>query len=153
MSTKFHLNMSTTFWDILHTDRQTGENITSTTEGGCRLCIHPCLFVCLWAGYLRLWTDLDETCWTVWVCDKDKLIRFWWRSGYEDYFIFKVVLHHWKIGPKTIHSMIFQNCIGPYMFSWIRHCVVEVSALLVLYESVVLSKACANYRRGDPRWL
>ena len=34
------------------------------------------------AQYLKkLWTDLDETWWTGWVCNKDKLIRFWWKSG------------------------------------------------------------------------
>jgi len=40
-----------------------------------------CLFGCLWTGYLKkLWTDSDEIWWAVWVCDKDALIRFWWRS-------------------------------------------------------------------------
>ena len=47
-----------------------------------------------------------------------------------------MILHHWEIGPKTIFSMIFQKCIGPDMFLWIRHCVAEVyappSAFLVL---------------------
>ena len=75
------------------------------------------------ARYLKkLWTDSDETWWTVWVCDFDELIRFWWRfesrSVYESYLIFKVILHHWEIGPKTIYSMIFQKVIGPDMFSW-----------------------------------
>ena len=46
------------------------------------------------ARYLKkLWTDSDETWWTGCVCDKDELIRFWWRSesgsGYENYLIFK----------------------------------------------------------------
>jgi len=59
------------------------------------------------ARYLkRLWTDSDETWWTGWVCRKDALIRFWWRSecgsGHENYLIFKVILFHWAIGPKTI---------------------------------------------------
>ena len=31
------------------------------------------------ARYLKkLWTDLDETWWTGWVCDKDELMQFWW---------------------------------------------------------------------------
>ena len=36
--------------------------LTSTyDEVGWRLCIHPCLFVCLLAGLLyKLWTDLEE---------------------------------------------------------------------------------------------
>ena len=92
------------------------------------------LSVCLCAGYLKkLWTDPDETWWTRWVCDKEELIQFWWRSesgsGYENYFVFKVILHHWERGPKAISSMIFQKCIGPNMFSWIRHYVAEVCAL------------------------
>ena len=33
------------------------------------------------------------------------------------------------MGPKTISSMIFQKCIGPDMFFWIRHCVAEVCTL------------------------
>ena len=45
------------------------------------------------ARYLKkLWTNLDETWWTSWVCDKDKFIRFWWRSesrsAYENDFFF-----------------------------------------------------------------
>ena len=46
--------------------------------------------------------------------------------------IFKVILHHWEIGAKNdivLYSMIFQKRIGPDMFSWIRHYVVEVCAL------------------------
>ena len=43
------------------------------------------------------------------------------------------------MGPKTIYSMIFQKCIGPDMFSWIRRYAAEVcappSALLVLLSS------------------
>ena len=39
-------------------------------------------FVCLCAGYLKkFWTDPDEILWTGSVCDKDELIRCWWRSG------------------------------------------------------------------------
>ena len=65
-----------------------------------------CLSVCLCTGYLKkLWTDSDETWWTGWMCRKDQLIRFWWRSesgsGYENYLICNVILHHWEIGPKT----------------------------------------------------
>ena len=85
------------------------------------------------ARYLRkLWTDSDYTWWTGWVCDGE-LLQFWWRSesgsGYENYLISKVILHHWEIGPKTIYSTISQKCIGPDMFSWIRHDVAEVCAL------------------------
>ena len=39
------------------------------------------------------------------------------------------------IGPKTIYRIISQKCIGPDMFSWVRHYMAEVcappSALLV----------------------
>ena len=57
------------------------------------------------AWYLKkLWTDSDETWWTCWVCDKEELIQFWWRSrstsGYENFFILEVILHHWEIGLK-----------------------------------------------------
>ena len=53
-----------------------------TTKGRLRLCFHPCLIVCLWAGYLKkLWMHSDEILWRGWMCDKDELIRFWWRSG------------------------------------------------------------------------
>ena len=150
--------------------------------------------VCLFARCLKkLLTDSDEIWWAGWVCDTDKLIRFWWwsgsRSGYynflsdssplrnraktkywyialyrqtlwtdsdetcghigymtrinrfdvgEDrslysdtriFLIFKVILRHWEMRPKTICGVIFQKCIGPDMFYWIRHCVAEVCAL------------------------
>ena len=40
------------------------------------------LSVRLCTGYLkRLWTDPDEILWTGWVCDNDKLIRFWRPHG------------------------------------------------------------------------
>ena len=43
--------------------------------------MHDVSFVCLCAGYLKkLWTDSDEILWTSLECDKDELIRFWWRS-------------------------------------------------------------------------
>ncbi len=84
------------------------------------LCLSVCFFVCV-AGYLKkLWTDPDETWWTGWVCEKDELIGFWWRSesgsGYENYLIFKVILHHWQIGPKTIYSTISQKVVDG--FGW-----------------------------------
>ena len=54
-------------------------------------------------------------------------------SGYENYLIFEAILHHWETGSKTIYvalySMIFQEYIGPDMFSWIRHYMAEVCAL------------------------
>ena len=38
-----------------------------------------CLSVCLCAGYLKkLWKDTDEILWTGWMCDRDKVIGFWW---------------------------------------------------------------------------
>jgi len=96
------------------------------------------------AQYLKtLWTDLDETWWTGWLSRLDKLIRFWWRfdsgSGYEHYLIFKLILHHWEIGPKTTYHMLFQKCIGPDVFSWIRHDMAEGGTLrsaLPVLESV-----------------
>ena len=39
-----------------------------------------------------------------------------------------MILHHWEIGIQTIYSTISQKCIGSNLFSWIRHCVVEVCA-------------------------
>ena len=50
-----------------------------------------------------------------------------------------------------VYSMIFQKCIRPDIFSWIRHCVAEVcalqSALLVLIlVSVDLSDGLDMYR-------
>ena len=56
--------------------------ITSTTEGEGGYVFSPfslfvCLSVCLCAGYLKkLWTDLDETWWTSWVCDEEELVQF-----------------------------------------------------------------------------
>ena len=38
----------------------------------------PDFSVRLCTGYLKkLWTDPDEIWWAGWLCDKDKLIRFW----------------------------------------------------------------------------
>ena len=56
------------------------------------------------ARYFRkLWTDSDETWWTGWVCGKEKLNWFWWRSrSGSDYSNFKVIFHHWKMWPKII---------------------------------------------------
>ena len=73
------------------------------------------------ARYLkRLWTDSDETWWAGWVCDEDELIRFCWRSGfgseYDNFLIYKMILHHWEIGPKTInllYSTISKKFIVP----------------------------------------
>ena len=67
--------------------------ITSATDGGRRLCFHLCLSVYPWARYLKtLWTNSDETWWAGWVCDKDELFQFWWRSesrsGYANQSIF-----------------------------------------------------------------
>jgi len=58
----------------------------------------------------------------VW-CDKDELIRFWWRYAFRSKGFkknSKVILHHWAMRPKTMYSMTFQKYIGPDMFSWIR---------------------------------
>ena len=95
-----------------------------------------CLFVCLWARYLKkLWTDSDETWWTGWVCDKGELIRFWWRSksgsGYENYLITKVILHHWEIGPKWYITWYLKNIMGPMWYcgsgiTWRRYALYRV---------------------------
>ena len=74
--------------------------VTSTTEGGCTWCFHPCMSVCLSVCLClsvsvceqdiskKLWTDLDKTRWTGWECDKEELFLFWWRSrsGSEIFF-------------------------------------------------------------------
>ena len=80
--------------------------------------------------FKKMWTDSDETWWTGWVCGKEKLNWFWWRSrsGSDDS-NFKVIFHHWEIGQKTIYSTICQKCVGPDMFPSIRHCGAEVCAL------------------------
>ena len=66
--------------------------LPSPTKGGRRLyfLVSPRLFVfCLCVGYLKtLWKDSNEIWWGGWVCDKDELIRCWWRSG-SDYWNFK----------------------------------------------------------------
>ena len=65
-----------------------------------------CLFVCLCAGYLKTWSaDLKGTRWTVWVCEKDKMIRFWWRSRSESVNKNWVIPHHWEIEPKIMFSI------------------------------------------------
>ena len=53
--------------------------VTSAPEGEGGYAFTPfCLFVCLCTGSLKkLWMDPDEILGTGWVCDKDKLIRFW----------------------------------------------------------------------------
>ena len=98
------------------------------------------LTVCLCTRYLKkLRMDSDEILCRCLVCDNDKLIRFWWRSesrsGHENFLIFKVILH-WEMSPKRIHCTIFQKFIGPDMFYWIRHSVVQIctpsSALLIM---------------------
>ena len=58
------------------------------------------------------------------------LVNIWIQIWIRGLFNFQVILHHCEIGPKTIYSMIFQKCIGPDMFSWIRHYGAEVCALL-----------------------
>ena len=50
------------------------------TKSGLRSCFHPCLFV-REQDISKLVTDSDKIWWTGWVYDKDKLMRFWWRSG------------------------------------------------------------------------
>ena len=48
-------------------------------------CLFGCLFVCLWAGYLKkLWTEIWTKCGRQFsLCDKEELIRFWWRFEFE----------------------------------------------------------------------
>ena len=94
--------------------------ITSITEGGRRLCIHPCLsvcfLICLWTGYLKkLWMDSDKIWWGGWVCDKDEMIRFWWRFGSSYYNFFFMIRHHWEIRQKKIYSTTVQVVDG---FGW-----------------------------------
>ena len=68
------------YWYTISDEYRVPLFITSTTEG-LSVCLSVCFFVCVRAGYLkRLRTDLDETWWRGWVCDKEKLSRFWWRS-------------------------------------------------------------------------
>ena len=64
----------------------------SATEGGWRLCLHPCLFVCQ--------QDISKSCWLDFGEDLDSRI------------FFKLNLHHWVMGPKTIYRMIFQKSCG-----------------------------------------
>ena len=47
-------------------------------------------------GKEKLWTNLDEIWWAGWVCDQEEMIQFCLRceSGYKNYLIFKVILHH-----------------------------------------------------------
>jgi len=73
------------------------------------------LFVCLWAGYLKtLKTDLDEPWWTRWLCDKEELIRFWWRSESGNEKFLKLLQWFFTIerwGQKIKHSMMFQKVV------------------------------------------
>ena len=47
------------------------------------VCLSVCLSVCLWTAHLKkLSTDSDETWWTRWVCHKDDLSRYWWKSKF-----------------------------------------------------------------------
>ena len=93
------------------------------------------VFVCLsflCAGYLKkLWMDPDETLWTRWVCDKEELIQFWWRSksGSDNFLSDSSPLRDRARNDMVLYGMIFQKCNGLDMFSWIRPWVVEVCAL------------------------
>ena len=61
------------------------------------------------AWYLKtLWTDLDETWGTSWVCDKVKPIQFWWRSG-SGCWNFKVIRHNWEMGLKLFMAWYFKK--------------------------------------------
>ena len=81
------------------------------------------------------------------VCDKDELIRFWSGSGsgsdYENFLSDSSPLIDGVKNNRVLKSMIFEKCIGPDMFSWIRHYVAEVcappSALLVFLCSATVS--------------
>ena len=71
--------------------------------------------VCLSAGYLKkLWTDTDEIWWAGSVCDKDELIRCWWRSGssYSNFFL--AILHHWEMGPQTRKQDISKKVVDGF---------------------------------------
>ena len=47
-----------------------------------------------------------------WVCEKDELIRFWWRSGYQNFLkVFFIFIFWWnEVRPKTIFRTLSQHC-------------------------------------------
>ena len=113
-------------WDLV----QHNPIFTSTTEGEggyvftpfC-LCLSVCLSVCLCAEYLKkLWTYPDETLWTGWVCDKDEVIRCWWRSGsgsgsgYDNYLISKWFFTIERWGQKRYSTV--QHDISKTYWAW-----------------------------------
>jgi len=58
--------------------------------------------------------DSGDTWWTSWVCDKDSiLVKIRLRIRYKNFFfIFKVILPHWKVGLKQYTAWYFKNLLG-----------------------------------------
>ena len=83
------------------------------------------------ARYLKkLWTDSDETWWHVGCVTRKNLFNFGEDPNLElDPIIFFNDSSPLRERAKLMYSTISRNAIGPDMFSWIRHCMVEVCAL------------------------
>jgi len=47
------------------------------------LCVSVCVFVCMYAKYLKkIWTDFEEILWRGRAWPRKESVRFWWRSRF-----------------------------------------------------------------------
>ena len=112
------------------------------------LCYLSCDIICP-SIHLFICPSIGTILCTEHQCCQSSLLGYWTQSWICHHFDvsysngsfipvswYSLCWQNWEMGPKTICSMIFQKCIGPDMFSWIRHCMAEVytlpSALLVV---------------------
>ena len=89
--------------------------ISSATKGGWRLCFHHCLSVFeqdISKSYGWILTKFD---WQFGCGTRMKWLDFCeYPLPVLDMRIFKVILHHWKIEPKTIYSTISQKVMDGF---------------------------------------
>ena len=138
--------------------------VNSVTEGGHKpsasfhTCLPVCLYVCLWTGYLKkLWTDSDEIGWSGWVCDKEELVRFWWRfesgSGYESFliFFFKWFVTSW-VGDKNKRIIFWFRKADP-SYQWDTKCKLFSLAEVCILPCAVLCSLFGYTCDRAPPWV
>ena len=107
-----------------------------------------CLFVCLCAGYLKkLQTDPDEILWRGSVCDKGKLIRFWWRSesgsGYSNFLSDSSSLR--DSAKNDIQHDISKSCWTALNETWWACWVCDKEELIQFWWRSESESRCENY--------
>jgi len=80
--------------------------------------------------------------WTDWILVKIQ-IRIW--MWIREFFNHSSPLRDLAKNDIVLYSMIFQKCIGPDMFSWIRHYVLEVCALPSVLVVIITYKQISVY--------